>query len=317
MKIALIEPLNVKKEVLDRLSKRLKDEGHEFVSYDSLSKDTEEQKARVKDCDIVMIANHPFPKETVEAAENLKMLDVAFTGIDHVALDACREKGIMVCNAAGYSTQTVAELVIGMAVAGLRNLGRADRAVREGGTAAGLGGREIHGKTVGIIGLGAIGMACAKLFLAFGANVIAYNRSEKEEAKQLGIVYKSLDEVLSQSDIISLNLPNNAETKGLISKEKIALMKDTAVFINCARGPIVDNAALADALNRDELGFACIDVYDMEPPIPEDYPLLHAKNTFLTPHQGFISEEAMERRAEIVFDNVYSFLDGNPKNICR
>jgi len=176
---------------------------------------------------------------------------------------------------------------------------------------------ELEGKTVGIIGLGAIGLQTAKLFLAFGAKVIAYNRSEKEEAKALGIEYKTLDEVLSQSDIVSLNLPNNAQTKGLISKEKIALMKNDALFINCARGPIVDNKALADALNNDELGFACIDVYDMEPPIPEDYPLLHAKNTVLTPHQAFISEEAMERRAKIVFDNVSAWLDGNPINVCR
>jgi D-3-phosphoglycerate dehydrogenase len=192
---------------------------------------------------------------------------------------------------------------------------KANETVRRGGTSAGLGGREIAGKTVGIIGLGAIGTRCAELFLAFGAKVIAFSRTHRPKAAELGIEYKSLDEVLAESDIISLNLPNNAETKGMISREKIALMKKNAVFINCARGPIVDNKALADALNNDELGFACIDVYDMEPPIPEDYPLLHANNTLLTPHQAFISEEAMERRAEIVFNNVYAWLQGNPVNV--
>ncbi|MBR2809787.1 MAG: hydroxyacid dehydrogenase [Solobacterium sp.] len=316
MKISLIEPLNVKPETIEQLSSRLKQEGHTFTAYDTLAEDLNEQIARIKDSDIVMIANHPLPAEAIQAAENLRMVDVAFTGIDHVAMDACRQKGITVCNAAGYSTQTVAELVLGMAICALRNLVKADAQVRNGGTAAGLGGREIAGRTVGIIGLGAIGLACAKLFLAFGAKVIAYNRSEKEEAKALGIEYRTLDEVLSESDIISLNLPNNKETKGLISKEKIALMKPDAVFINCARGPIVDNKALADALNNDELGFACIDVFDMEPPLPEDYPLLHAKHTMLTPHQGFISEEAMVRRAKIVFDNVYAYLDGHPVNVC-
>lgn len=317
MKITLAEPLNIKPEVLEELSAPLKKAGHEFVSYDTLWKDEDELKERVRDSEIVMIANHPFPASVVNACDRLQMLDVAFTGIDHVGLDACREKGITVCNAAGYSTQTVAELVIAMAVAGLRNMAKGNEAVRNGGTSAGLGGREIAGRTVGIIGLGAIGFACAKLFLAFGARVIAFNRSEKEEAKALGITYKSLDEVLSESDIISLNLPNNSETKGLISKEKIALMKNDAVFINCARGPIVDNRALADALNNDELGFACIDVYDMEPPLPADYPLLHAKNTFLTPHQAFISEEAMVRRAKIVFDNIAAYLDGKPENVCQ
>lgn len=317
MKISLIEPLNVKAEVIEKLSAPLKEKGHSFISYDTLWTDTEELKDRVRDSEIVMLANHPFPAEAVEAAADLKMLDVAFTGIDHIAADACRDRNITICNAAGYSTQTVAELILGMAVAGLRNMVKADERTRTGGTAAGLGGREIHGRTVGIIGLGAIGLQAAKLFLAFGAKVIAYNRSEKEEARALGIEYRTLDEVLAESDIISLNLPNNKDTKGMISKEKIALMKNDAVFINCARGPIVDNKALADALNNDELGFACIDVYDMEPPIPQDYPLLSAKNTILTPHQAFISEEAMERRAKIVFDNVIAWLDGNPVNVCR
>ena len=317
MKISLIEPLGVKKEVIEELSAGLIEKGHTFVSYDTLAEDEEEQIERVKDSDIVMIANHRFSANVIEHAEKLKMLDIAFTGIDHVDVSKAREKNIMLCNAAGYSTETVAELIIAMAVGGLRNMIKADHAVRNGGTAAGLGGREIAGRTVGIIGLGAIGMRAAKLFLAFGANVIAYSRSEKAEARALGIEYKTLDEVLSESDIISLNLPNNAETKGLISKEKIALMKNDAVFINCARGPIVDNAALADALNHDELGFACIDVYDMEPPLPADYPLLNAKNTLLTPHQAFISEEAMVRRAKIVFDNVYAYLAESPINVCR
>ena len=114
-----------------------------------------------------------------------------------------------------------------------------------------------------------------------------------------------------------MNLPLNDSTRGFLSKDKIALMKKDAVFINCARGPIVDNQALADALNEDKLGFACIDVFDMEPPLPADYPLLHAKNTLLTPHQAYISEEAMQRRAEIVFGNVYAYLKGEPVNVVK
>ncbi|MCD8023121.1 MAG: NAD(P)-binding domain-containing protein, partial [Lachnospiraceae bacterium] len=192
----------------------------------------------------------------------------------------------------------------------------AARIGRAGWTSAGSCGREICGKPVVIIGLGRIGLMTAKLFLAFGAKVIAYSRSEKEEAKALGISYRSLEEVLSQSDIVSLNLPLNAQTRGFLSRERIALMRPDTVFINCARGPIVDNAALAEALNADRLGFACVDVYDMEPPLPSDYPLLHAKHTLLTPHQAFISEEAMLRRAEIVFENVYAYLAGAPVNVC-
>ena len=147
--------------------------------------------------------------------------------------------------------------------------------------------------------------------------MIAYNRSQSQKALDMGIEYRSLDEVLEESDIISLNLPLNDETRGFIDKEKISKMKRDAVFINCARGPIVDNKALAEALNEDKLGFACVDVFDMEPPIPEDYSLLHAKNTLLTPHQAFISEESMLRRAEIVFQNVFAYLEGKPENVCK
>ena len=317
MKISLLEPIGVSKEVIDELAAGFLKQGHEFVSYDTKTTDIEELKKRSAGCDIVMIANNPYPEEVIKSTDTLKMLSVAFTGIDHIGVEECKKKGIMICNAAGYSNQTVAELAVGMTIDALRNVVKADSVVRDGGTSAGIGGREICGRTVGIIGLGRIGLMTAKLFLAFGAKVIAYNHSQSEEAKQLGIEYKPLEQVLSDSDIISLHLPLNDSTRGFLSKDKIALMKPDTVFVNCARGPIVDNAALAEALNNDRLGFACVDVFDMEPPLPKDYPLLHAKNTLLTPHQAFISEESMKRRAKIVFDNVYAYLAGKPENVCK
>lgn len=317
MKISLLEPIGIPEQEIEKLAGGLKEKGHEFTYYKTKTTDPEELKKRSAGCEVVMIANNPYPAEVVKAAEELKMLSVAFTGIDHIGVDACREKGICICNAAGYSNQTVAELVIGMAIDALRNVVKADAVVRKGGTSAGIGGREICGRTVGIIGLGRIGLMCARLFQAFGAKVIAYGRSQSEEALKMGISYKPLEEVLSSSDIVSLNLPLNGETRGFMSAERIAMMKPDTIFINCARGPIVDNEALARALDEDKLGYACIDVFDMEPPIPENYPLLHAKNTLLTPHQAFISEESMLRRAKIVFDNVYAYLDGKPVNVCR
>lgn len=160
-------------------------------------------------------------------------------------------------------------------------------------------------------------MRAAKLFQAFGAHVIAYNRSQSNEAIELGIEYCSVEEVLTKSDIVSVNLPLNEQTRGFLNADRLALMKSDAILVNCARGPIIDNQALAKALNEDRIGFACVDVFDMEPPIPATYCLLHAKNTLLTPHQAFISEESMIRRAKIVFDNVYAFLDGTPQNICK
>ena len=122
---------------------------------------------------------------------------------------------------------------------------------------------------------------------------------------------------METSDIVSVHTPNNAETKGLISKDLIAKMKPTAILLNVARGAIVDNAALADALNQGKIAAAGIDVFDMEPPIPADYPLLHAKNTVLTPHVAFATDESMLRRAEIVFQNLEAYLAGKPENVCK
>ena len=316
MKIALLEPLGVKRELIDELSAPIIAAGHTFTYYDSKTTDPEELTRRSQGADVVMIANNPYPADVVRAADSLKLLNVAFTGIDHVGLDACRERGVMVCNAANYSNQTVAELVIGMTIDLLRKVKEADVRVRQGGTSAGLMGREIAGRTVGIVGTGKIGMMTAKLFLAFGAKVIAYSRTAKPEAEALGIKYVTLDELMAQSDIVSIHTPNNAATRGLIGKDQIALMKPSAIFINCARGPIVDSAALADALNNDRIAGAAVDVFNVEPPIPDGEPLLHAKNTLLTPHVAFLSEEAMIRRAHIVFDNLTAWLAGQPQNVC-
>lgn len=138
MKIALLEPIGVSKEVIDELSAPITEKGHEFVYYDTKTTDPAELAKRSEGCDIVMIANNPYPTEVVEKADALKMLSVAFTGIDHIGTDKCKEKNIMICNAAGYSNQTVAELIIGMAIDALRHVVKADGLVRNGGTSAGL-----------------------------------------------------------------------------------------------------------------------------------------------------------------------------------
>ena len=142
MKIALLEPIGVSKEVIDELSAPITEKGHEFVYYDTKTTDPAELAKRSEGCDIVIIANNPYPTEVVEKADALKMLSVAFTGIDHIGTDKCKEKNIMICNAAGYSNQTVAELIIGMAIDALRHIVKADGLVRNGGTSAGLGGKK-------------------------------------------------------------------------------------------------------------------------------------------------------------------------------
>lgn len=319
VKISLLEPIGIDNELMEKLAAPLKERGHEFVYYDNKTTDADELYNRAKDSDIVMIANNPLPDSVIEKCGNLKMLDVAFTGIDHVGQRACKEKEIMICNAAGYSNETVSELAVGMAINVLRKINDGDKAAREGKTlaSAGLMGTELGTKTVGIIGTGRIGVMTAKLFKAFGCRVLGYNRTKKDDAVQAGIEYVGLEELLKTSDIVSLHVPSTVETKGFLSRERICMMKPESILINCARGAVVDNAALADALNEGRIAGAAIDVFDMEPPIPADYPLLNAKNTLLTPHVAFASKESMIRRAHIVFDNLYSYLDGKPINVVK
>lgn len=317
MKIALLEPLRVPEARINELAQPLIDAGHEFTYYPDKTTDPNELYERSKDADIVMIANNPFPAEVIERLENTKFINVAFTGFDHVNSKASKDKGIAIANASGYATTAVAELALGLTLDLFRAITKGNDDIRNANFPGPFQGREIKGKTVGIVGTGHIGLETAKLFKAFGANLIGYNRSEKQEAKELGVELVELDELLQRADIVSVHLPLNDETKHLLNKDNLSLMKDSAVIINVARGPIIDDAALADLLNEGKIAGAGIDVFDGEPPLPADYPLLSAKNAILTPHVGFLSDEAMELRAQIAFENTKAFIDGKPQNIVQ
>ncbi len=314
MKIVMLEPLGVSAEIIGQLSKRLKDEKHEFIAYDNVTKDIEELKARAKGADVLIIANNPLPGEVIKSVEGLKFISVAFTGIDHVDKEACVEQDVRISNAAGYSTEAVAELVIGLIISKLRNIVECNSVIREGKTKDGLVGFELAGKTVGIIGTGAIGLRTAELLKAFGCKLIGYNRSVREEGLELGIQYMGLEELLKESDIITLHTPLTAETKHLINKDNLKLLKKNALLINCARGQVIDIEATVEALKEKRIAGAAIDVFEIEPPLALEHVLFGADNALLTPHVAFATKESMVRRAEITFNNVYSWLEGNQIN---
>lgn len=316
MRVTLLEPLGVPAGRIEELADPIRAAGHEFVCYGDKTTDPAELARRSEGADVVMIANNPYPAAAFPA-DGPRMIAVAFTGIDHVDLEECKRRGTMVCNCAGYSDVAVAELAVGLAIDVLRKVVPGDAAARSGRTSAGLVGAEIASKTVGIIGTGHIGTATGRLFKAFGARVLGYARHENPEATAAGIEYAELDELLAVSDIVSLHIPSNTQTRGFLSAERIAQMRDGAVLVNCARGAVVDNAALAEALRSGHLAGAGIDVFDMEPPLPADYPLVGAPNVVLTPHVGFLTAESMERRAVIEFGNVTSWLAGAPRNVCQ
>lgn len=314
MNIVLLESLAVDDEVLNALVKPLTDAGHNFKAYER-NDDIQVQIEEAKHADVLMIANMPLKGEVIEACGHLKYIDVAFTGVDHVDLEAARKKGIAVSNASGYSNESVAELVIEMMLSLLRNVPQMDARARDGKTKDGLVGRELKGKTVGIIGTGAIGSRVAELCRAFGCQILAYNGFGSGKNKPDYITYLPLKEMLEQSDIVTLHCPLTDQSRGMINAETIGYMKPSAYLINAARGPVVDSQALADALNGDQIAGAGIDVLEMEPPFPADHPLLKAKHTIITPHIAFASRESMKIRADIVFKNIEAWMDGRQQNI--
>lgn len=311
MKISLIDPLLVDDKKIESHKEKIEKLGHEFQYFKKSASDDEKIIERLKDSDVAIITNNKFSKNVIENT-NLKLIDVAFTGFNHVDIEACNEKNIIVENASGYSDDSVAELVLGLTISLMRKFNENRKNMYEDESFKVIG-QIIKGKTVGVVGTGKIGIRVIELFKAFGANILAYSRSEKDEVKNLGAKYVSLDELLKNSDIVTIHLPQNKETCGFIGQNELDLMKDKAILINCARGPIVDNDYLAKLLNEDKLR-AGIDVFDMEPPIDKNYPLRNAKNTVLTNHVGFLTQEAMDIRCEIVFDNLYKFLDGKIVN---
>ncbi|MFO3716464.1 NAD(P)-dependent oxidoreductase [Anaerococcus cruorum] len=312
MKISLVNPLEVDDKIINNHKEKLEEMGHEFISYDDNAKDDDELIERLKDTDIAIITNKPLSARVIDASKNLELIDVAFTGVDHVDLDAVKENGITLVNASGYSDDSVAELVIGLTIAVMRKF-NANNANIFDGQSYNLMGETIQGKKFGVIGTGNIGIKLIKILKAFDCEILAYSRTQKDEVKDLGVSYVDLDTLLKESDVISLHIPNNKETKHFLGKEELDKIKENAILINCARGPVVDNDYLAELLNDDKLR-AGIDVFDMEPPLPEDYPLRNAKNTVLTNHVGFYTKEAMANRAEIVFNNIYEYLNGNVIN---
>ena len=314
MKIVLLESLGIPAELLKSYADKLEAKGHTFAAYEK-NTDAQVQIDRARDADVIMIANMPLKGEVIRACKNLKFINVAFTGVDHVDLAAAKEMGVKVSNASGYSTQSVAELALGMMLSLLRNVPQVEERCRAGKTKDGLVGTELKGKTVGIVGAGAIGQNTGRLCKAFGCKVIAYNHRPKQAAEGTIDEFVDLDTLTREADIISLNCPLNDSTRGMFDAARIAMMKKTAILINVARGPVVDSRALADALNEGRIAGAGIDVFETEPPLDVNHPLLHTPNTIVTPHVAFASKESMALRAQIVFDSLDSFIAGKQVNV--
>ncbi len=303
MKIVFLEPLGLTVEAIDKACDNLKKQGHEVVIYPD--RRPEMNIERAAGADVVVESNMPLRKDFLDACPNLKMLSIAFTGLDHIDMDECKRRGITVMNAAGYSTEAVAEETICMMIGLYRHVIENDRITRSCKGPSMAPGREIAGKTVGIIGMGAIGQRTAALAQAFGCKVIAWNRTPKQVQ---GVTFVDKETLLKESDIVALHIALNNETRNFLTAKDFKMMKSSAIIVNAARGPVVNTNDLAEALKNGTIAGAALDVYDGEPPLSNDNPILTAPNTLLLPHIGFSTEEAFKERLKIVVGNVERFV---------
>lgn len=277
----------------------------------------EELDGRIENADMVLCNKTVISAETISKAKKLKYIGLFATGYNNIDISAAEKSGITVCNAPDYSTEAVAQHTFSFILQLTDRVGEYNNLVLEGDWIKSstfsyfpIPTMELCGKTIGIIGYGAIGRRVADIAKAFNMKVLVYNRSKIADNT---VSQVDFDELLKKSDIVTLHCPLNAQSEGLMDKSAFSKMKKGSFLINTARGAIVDEFALRDALESGHLGGAGIDVLNTEPMKP-DCPLFKTKNCFITPHISWAGYETRLRLMKIVEDNISSFLNGTPKN---
>ena len=278
----------------------------------------EDEAARaLADSEIVaaMRERTPFPRSLVERLPKLKLLNT--TGMRNASFDmaALRDRGVVVCGTEGGGLDT-AELTWGLILGAARRIAEDHRAMREGLWQTRIGNR-LEGKTLGVLGLGRLGSAVARVGLAFDMKVIAWSPNlTAERAAAVGVERVDKETLLRQSDVLSVHMVLSSRSRGLVGRNDIALMKKTAILVNTSRGPIVDAYAVIEALEAGRLGYVAFDVYDREP-LPADHPLRRTPNVLLTPHIGYVTEENYRSSYPQIVENIVAFLDGHPVRVIQ
>ena len=273
---------------------------------------------RIGDAEIVFTNKTLLTKAVLDACPHVKYIGVLATGYNVVDCEAAKEKGIPVTNIPAYGTMAVSQYAIAMLLEICNRVGHHAEAVAQGRWHGDWCFwdhplMELDGKTMGIIGFGRIGRQTGRIAKAMGMNILAYNPSQCEEGRAIG-TYVELEELLEKSDVISLHCPLFPETKGIINQQTIEKMKDGVILINTARGPLIVEQDLADALNRGKVAAAAVDVVSEEP-IRAENPLLKAKNCFITPHIAWASKESRRRIMDCAVENIKAYLAGKPVNV--
>ncbi|MBR6593877.1 MAG: hydroxyacid dehydrogenase [Clostridia bacterium] len=278
----------------------------------------EEIAKRLKDAEVAVVNKVPIGAAALAAAPGLRLICVAATGYDNIEVGACLERGVGVCNVAGYSTDSVAQITAASVLYLACRYGEYVPFVKDGSYTASFAANkvsppfyELRGKTWGIVGYGNIGKQVGRIAAAFGCRVLACKRTPEE-----GVECADIDRLCRESDIITLHTPLTPETKGLISKSRISTMKKGVILVNAARGAVADEAALAEALESGHIGGLGIDVYSKEPMPAEHplYPLRHLPSLCLTPHMAWAAFEARQRCLDEICENIRSFLKGERRS---
>lgn len=267
--------------------------------------------------DVLLTNKVVLDGETIRSLPRLKYIGVLATGYNVVNIHAAREQGVVVTNVPSYSTDSVAQLTFALLLELVIGVGRHDEAVHRGKWARNpdfsfreISTIELAGLIMGIVGFGEIGSAVARIAEAFKMEVLVHTRSPGKDDK---IKFVDLDVIFTRSDVISLHCPLTPETEGLVNAERLQMMKRTSFLINTARGPVLDEKALADALNKGRIAGAAIDVLSTEPP-PADNPILGAKNCIITPHIAWATLAARKRLMAAVVNNLRAWMEGRPIN---
>jgi len=307
MKISIIEPLQLDKEIV--LSKFKKIDA-EIGYYEDKPENKEEKIKRCEGSDIIVLVDEQIDSEIMRQLDELKLIAVSFTGYDHIDIGYAERNDIAVVNVPEYATTSVAELVFGFAINHLRYLRIGDESIRGKREIVRerIKGNELKGKTLGVIGTGNIGGKVAKLGNLFGMDVLAYSRSENSDITDF-VDYKNMDDVLNDSDIVSLNVPLTDETKGIIGKKELSEMKDDSLLINTARAEVIDKDAFIESVREGKIRFG-IDIPHED--LPKD--VLKSDKVIYAPHVGYYTEEALKRRLDVTVENIDKYLKNKKEN---
>ena len=313
MRIAVIDDYQNAFKTLQCYSKL---NGHEVIVFTDTETDVSKLADRLKDADAVVLTQQrsSFPRALIEKLPKLKLIGQTGRAATHVDLDACTEKGIVVSAGGAGSPNPTAELTWGLILSALRKLPFEIARLKQGHWQSTLGS-SVKDKTLGIYAYGKIGSIVAGVGKAFGARVVCWGREGSTgRARAAGFeVAKSREEFFAESDIVSLHLPLNKETRGIVSREDLARMKSTALIVNASRAGLIADGALVDALKAGRPGFAAVDVYEKEP--ISDHPLFEMENATCTPHLGYVTRETYEDYYAVVVDDIVNFAAGKPSNV--